>query len=98
MKFSETWKGPFHRPKKQGFSDDVRLEAYEPASLSFADKQRKGIHEAFDGCSSMEDHIRRAASQPFPLASETPIPEETRTAAKFVAENDPHLVAAFWDS
>ena len=98
MKFPVMWKGPFHRPKKQGFNDDVCLETYEPATLSFADKQRKGIHEAFDGCSSMKDHIRRAASQPFPLASETPIPEETRTAAKFVAENDPHLVADFWGS
>ena len=95
MTFSAEWKGPFHRPRKQCFNDDVCLEAYVPAALSFADKQRKGIREAFEGCSSMEEHIERAVKQPFPLASETPIPRETRKAAQFVAENDPHLVAEF---
>ena len=74
MRFSAEWKGPFHRPRKQNFNDDVRLEAYEPAALSFADKQRRGIREAFDGCSSNEDHIKRAAKQPFPMDSENPDP------------------------
>ena len=76
MIFSAEWKGPFHRPRKQCFNDDVCLEAYLPAALPFADKQRKGIHEAFDGCSSMKEHIKRAVKQPFPMASETPIPGE----------------------
>ena len=47
MKFSAEWKGPFHRPRKQNFNDDVRLEAYEPAALSFADKQRTGHPRGF---------------------------------------------------
>ena len=51
MKFSAERKEHFHRPRKQNFNDDVRLEACEPAALSFADKQRRGIHEAFGGCS-----------------------------------------------
>ena len=42
VKFSAEWKGPFHRPGKQRFNDDVRLEDYKPAALSFADKQRRG--------------------------------------------------------
>ena len=98
MKFPAEWKGPFHRPRKQRFNDDVRLEAYMPDALSFADKQRRGIREAFDGCSSMKGHVKRAVKQPFPLASEIPIPKETMKAAQFVAENDPRLIAGFWDS
>ena len=87
MKSPALWKVPLHRPKKQCLNDDVRLEAYEPTALSFADKQRRGAHEAFDGCSPTKEHIRRAVKHPFPLASETPIPREKRKAAQFVAGN-----------
>ena len=73
VKFSAEWKGPLRRPRKKCFNDDVRLGAYEPASLSFDDKQSRGAPEAFDGCSSIKEHAKRAVKQPFPMASETPI-------------------------
>ena len=36
--------------------------------------------------------------QPFPLASEIPVPEETTAAAKFSDGDDPHLIAEFGGS
>ena len=96
MKFPTKLKEPFLRPKKRLFNDDVHLEAYKPDALYFADKQRMGVHEAFDGCYSTNEHVERAVAQPFPLASEIPIPRETMKAARFVAENGPPLIADFW--
>ena len=77
MKFPTTAEHPLRLPRKGGFNDDVKLEAYQPASLSFAGKQRKCIREAFGGCSSFTDHVGRAMKHPFPLASEIPIPADT---------------------
>lgn len=59
VEFATKLKGTFLPPKKRHFDDDVYLEAYKPDALSFADKQRKGAHEAFDGRSSMKGHIGR---------------------------------------
>ena len=30
------------------YTDDIKLEAYQKADLSFAGEQRKGIHQIFD--------------------------------------------------
>ena len=98
MKFPTTVERPLRLPRKGGFNDDVKLEAYQPAALSFADKQRKGIRAVFGGCSSFTDHVRREMKQPFPIASEIPIPVDTARAAKLVAQSDPHVLAEFWDS
>ena len=58
----------FELLRLRNFSDDVRLERCEPAAISFADKQRRGVREAFDGCAAMCENIRMAIKQPFSLA------------------------------
>lgn len=87
----------FRPPQVRHFNDDVTLESYNPAELSYADKQRKGIHEAFDTCTDMQEHVRKAVSQPFPLASETPLPTETSKAAAFIGRHKTADLTAFWD-
>ena len=54
MEFPTKLKEPYRPPRKRNFNDDVHLEAYEPAALPVADKQRKGVREDFDGGLSME--------------------------------------------
>ena len=49
---------------KGGVNDDVKIEAYRQDAISYADKRRKGIHEAFGGCHSFTTHVRRAMKQP----------------------------------
>ena len=98
MLFPTTLTTRVRKPQKGCFNDDVKLEHYQPAALSFADKQRRGIHESFDGCADMHEHIRRAMKQPSPMAYETPLPDETSRAAEFIAEYAPRDLTALWDS
>ena len=62
----------FHRPRpRRRFNDDVSIEAYRPAALILAGKQR-----LLGGCSSPDDRIRCALKDPFPLSAATPLPRE----------------------
>ena len=97
MKSPTTAERPLRIPRKVGFNDDVKLQDYQPGALSFAGKQRKGIREAFGGCSSSTDHVRRETKHPFPIESEILIPSDTARAAKLVARSGPHVLAGFWD-
>ena len=65
------------------YNDDVKLDSYQPADMSYADKQRRGIHENLESCTSMRDHVSRALDERFPLASPTPLPEHIKKAAVF---------------
>lgn len=55
------------------FNDDVHIESYRAAPLTFSHMQRKGVREDFDGCSGRGDRIRRAIRGISPLAQETPL-------------------------
>ena len=46
--------------KRSSYKDDVQPEAYQPARLILAGRQRSGIREPIDRCSSFDEHIRRA--------------------------------------
>ena len=86
---------PFRPTQGKRFSDDVTLEAYTPSDLSLAGKLRNAIHEAFDNCHDMMEHVRRAVPKPFLSASGTSLPEETPKADGFDGEQNPSEVAAF---
>ena len=62
----------FSRPGFPDGGDDVRSEINREDDSTFADKQRKGIRDDFDGCSSRDDHIRRAIWALF-RAKKTPV-------------------------
>ena len=80
------------------YNDDVMAEPYLAAPLAYAGKQRKGIHELLDDCSSYSEHVRKAMKGTFPLSAETPLPVETRKAALFLRDTPPEEVTAFWDA
>ena len=65
------------------FNDDVKLDASQPADMTYVGKQRKGIHENFVSCTSMQDHVLRALDERFPLAAPIPLPEHIKKAAVF---------------
>ena len=69
----------FHSP----FNDDVKLDSFLPADMTYAGKQRRGIHENFESCASMRDRVRRALNERFPLAAPIPLPEHIKKAAVF---------------
>ena len=83
---------------RRSFNDDVHVEAYAPAALTYAGKQRKGIHENFESCTSMEDHVHRALGEQFPLSVDTPLPQDTRAAALFSRDSTPEQLRSFWES
>ena len=65
------------------FNDDVVLGDFKPADMTYAWKQRKGIRENFASCASMQDHVRRALDERFPLAAPIPLPEHIKKADVF---------------
>ena len=65
------------------FNDDVKLESFLPADMTYAGKQRRGIHENFESCTSMQGHVRRALNERFPLAAPVPLPEHIKKADVF---------------
>ena len=79
------------------FNDDIKLDPYMPADLSFAGKQRKGIHEVFENCPSFSEHIRTALRGQFPLSFKTPLPREVMKAALFIRDSTPEVLLPFWE-
>ena len=65
------------------YNDDVKLDSYQPADMSYAGKQRRGIRENLESCTPMRDHVSRALGERFPLASPIPLPEHIKKAAVF---------------
>ena len=65
------------------YNDDVKMGAFQPADMTYAGKQRNGIRENFESCTSMHDHVRSAPDGRFPLAAPTPMPERVEKAAVF---------------
>ena len=65
------------------FNDDVKLDSFLPADMTYAGKQRRGIRENFESCTSMQGHVRRALNERFPLAAPIPLPEHIKKAAVF---------------
>ena len=65
------------------YNDDVKLDAFFPADMTYAGRQRRGIHENFESCTSMRDHAIRALNERFPLAAPIPMPEHIKKAAVF---------------
>lgn len=80
----------------RSYNDDVRVEAYEPPAMAYADKQRRGIHENLESCESTREHVSRALREPFPLSVETPLPQDTLDAAVFSRDCPPDRLRAFW--
>ena len=74
------------------------IEIYQPCPFLFADKQRKGTHEAFGACCDMPGHVERALKEKFPLAQDIPLPKVTQKSADFIADSCPRAISAFWDS
>ena len=71
-----------HPPaQRRSYNDDVRVEAYKPAELTYAGKQRREIRENFVSLSSTEDHVHRALREQFPLSVGTPLPHDTKDDA-----------------
>ena len=68
---------------RSSFNDDVKLDAFQPADMTYAGKQRKGIRENFESFTSMQDHVRRALGERFPLAAPIPPPEHIKKEAVF---------------
>ena len=56
-------------------NDDVKRDAFAPADMTYAGKQRRGIRENFESCASSRDHVRRSMNERFPLAAPIPLPE-----------------------
>ena len=69
--------------ERRSYNDDVRAEAYVPAEVAITDKQRNGIRENFDTCSSMRDHVHGALRGVLLLSAETPLPQDTVEAGEF---------------
>ena len=65
------------------YNDDVKLEVPPPSDMTYAGKHRLGIHENFESCSSMRDHVRRAPDGRFPIAAPIPLPDHIKNAAIF---------------
>ena len=84
--------------RHSSYNDDVKLEAFQAADMTYAGKQRKGIHENFESCTSMQDHVLRALDERFPLAAPIPLPEHIEKAAVFTRDCPPEALMKFWDS
>ena len=67
------------------FNGDVKLDSFRPADMTYAGKQRRGIHESFESCTSMRGHVLRALDGRFPLAAPIPLPEHIKKAAVFTS-------------
>ena len=68
---------------RSSYNDDVKLDAFAPADMTYAGKQRRGIRENFESCSSMRDRVLRALDERFPLGAPMPLPEHIKKAAVF---------------
>ena len=71
--------------RHSSYNDDVKLDTFSAADMTYAGKQRKGIHENFESCTSMRDHVLRALDERFPLAAPIPLPEHIKKAAVFTS-------------
>ena len=60
--------------------------------------QRKGVRDPFPRASSHLDHLDRALSEPFPMATEIPLPDDVRTALAFVKRTPDSSLKLFWKS
>ena len=78
-------------------SNDLRLEYYKPSSRSFMGAQRKGVTDPFPEAKSYASHLSAALSSPFPLAAETPLPEDFSRALSRVSASPEHEVRSFWN-
>ena len=73
------------------YNDDVKMDAFFPSDMTYADKQRRGIHENFESCTSMREHGHRALNGRFPLAAPIPPPAHIKKAAAFTLAGAKHL-------
>ena len=80
------------------FNDNVKLDAFLPSDMTYADKQRRGIHENSTSCESMRDHVRLALGEKFPLAAPIPLPGHIRDAALFTRDCPAEELVKFWDA
>ena len=71
--------------RHSSYNDDVKLDAFQAADMTYAGKQRKVIHENFESCTFMQDHVLRALAERFPLAAPIPLPEHIEKAAIFAS-------------
>ena len=82
---------------RKSFNDLLAIDSYEVAELSFADRQRKGIHSLLTDAPSFEAHIHAAMRQVFPLSADTPLPPPLKRAAELVKSTNPEALSQFWD-
>ena len=79
------------------YNDLLKIETYTAADLSFADRQRRGIHQLLEDSPSLEAHVARAMKQTFPLAAETPLPAITKKAALLIKKTPASSMIPFWE-
>ena len=77
------------------YNDDVKLAAFPPSDMTYADKQRRGIRENFESCTPIRDHVRRSLNGRFPLSSPIPMPGHIKEEAIFTRGCPPGELVKF---
>ena len=65
------------------YNGDVKMDAFQPADMTYAGNQRKGIRENLEPCNSTQDHVLRALEGRFPLEEPTPLPDHIKKRQLF---------------
>ena len=76
-------------------NDDLSIEHYRSAPLSYLGSQRRGIVDPLPTTSSYEEHIKGALNAAFPLHEPAPLPVDLEWALRFQCENDLATIQAY---
>ena len=83
--------------ERDSFNDILIIDSFKAADLTFADRQRKGIHTLLEDAPSIKAHIAAAMRQEFPLAMDAPLPPSLQRTALLIKHSPEKSIIQFWD-